>query len=298
MIWRKAFWLALPVTVLVLSLFYYWFALADRYRVFLYYHDMGPLVPDTSPFSVETSSRYWMAGLVAAGGVLVLFTGLSWLLGRTLTGYRPASWWRVWLFCAGPLSIGIPAITMTVNQPKLLPYNALQVTLVTLTGLALALMPGKLAVEAPFELLWLTLDGGALMLILSALVGLDDLGTWLSKGLFIRVLIVVALIFFGLVGLLMMTAIRLWLDRPAPGAGAVFIAGLSFTYLLLPLLHHIAFTDGYYYISSASNFFVNSIALQIAVWLFIALVVVGLTHLGEYLASRRLISQQTGRQTD
>ena len=56
--WALAVLHALPVTVLVLSLCYYWFAVADRYIIFLYYHDMGPLVPDTSPFSVVTSSRY------------------------------------------------------------------------------------------------------------------------------------------------------------------------------------------------------------------------------------------------
>ena len=68
---------ALPVTVLVLSLFYYWFAIADRHIVFLYYHDVGPFVGDTSPFSAVSSSRYWMAGLVSSGMAVVLYTGAS-----------------------------------------------------------------------------------------------------------------------------------------------------------------------------------------------------------------------------
>ncbi|MCP4422626.1 MAG: hypothetical protein GY805_38945, partial [Chloroflexi bacterium] len=61
---------ALPVSGLILILFYYWFAIADRYIIFLYNHDMGPVVPDTSPFSRVTASRYWMAALVASGGVM------------------------------------------------------------------------------------------------------------------------------------------------------------------------------------------------------------------------------------
>ena len=63
--WGTALLCAVPVSLLVLSLFYYWFAVADRFFIFLYYHDMGSVVPDTSPFSPVTSSRYWMAGLVA-----------------------------------------------------------------------------------------------------------------------------------------------------------------------------------------------------------------------------------------
>ena len=96
-VWRSAVLHALPVTALVLPLFYYWFAIADRYFVFLYYHDMGPRYPDTSPFSGVTSSRYWMAGLVAGGMVTVLYTTGCWLLGRLSASYRAPAWWRVWL---------------------------------------------------------------------------------------------------------------------------------------------------------------------------------------------------------
>ena len=104
--WRKAVYHALPVVALMLALFTYWFAIADRYFVFLYYHDMGPLVPDTSPFSRVTSSRYWMTGLVASGAVLLLYTAVVWLLARLLPRYRPpggacgrSALWFWWLVC-------------------------------------------------------------------------------------------------------------------------------------------------------------------------------------------------------
>ena len=87
-LWWEALPHALPVTALVIGLFYYWFAVADRYIVFLYYHNMGPRVPDTSPFGFVTASRYWMAGLVASGAVMVLYTAASWLLKRLLTTAR------------------------------------------------------------------------------------------------------------------------------------------------------------------------------------------------------------------
>ncbi len=71
--WRSALLHTLPVAALVLYLFYYWFAIADRYVIFLYWHYMGPHYPDTSPFSVVTSSHYWMAGLVASGTVMAFY---------------------------------------------------------------------------------------------------------------------------------------------------------------------------------------------------------------------------------
>ena len=80
--WGTAVLFAVPITVLVLYLFYSWFVLADRNIIFLYDHDMGPRAPDTSPFSIVTSSRYWMSGLVAAGFVLLFYTTVHWLLGR------------------------------------------------------------------------------------------------------------------------------------------------------------------------------------------------------------------------
>ena len=86
--WYAALIHALPIVAGVLALFYYWFAVADRHIIFLYYHDMGPLVPDTTPFSFVTASRYWVAGLVAAGGMLVLYAPLTWLWRRIDKRYR------------------------------------------------------------------------------------------------------------------------------------------------------------------------------------------------------------------
>ena len=110
--WWRALWHATPLTALVLGLFYHWFAVADRHIVFLYNHDMGPLYPDTSPFSFVTSSRYWMAGLVATGAVMVLYVTVNTLWGRLVAVYRSPLWWRVWGWCALPLLVGIPAITI------------------------------------------------------------------------------------------------------------------------------------------------------------------------------------------
>ena len=124
---RREFLLSLlhsiPVCLIVLGLFTYWFAVADRYEVFLYGH-LG-----ATPFDDVTRSRYWMSGLVAAGAVAVIYSCANWVLGRRNSLMRPRlgstadeltpSWWHVWLFCALPLAIGIGVITMTYNSPVL-----------------------------------------------------------------------------------------------------------------------------------------------------------------------------------
>jgi hypothetical protein len=282
---------ALLVTALVLYLFYYWFAITDRYFVFLYYHDMGPRYPDTSPFSVVTSSRYWMAGLVASGAVMVLYVGVNWLLGRLRPNYQPPEWWRVWTLCVGPLLMGIPLITMTVNQPTLPALNAVQITLVTLIGLALALMPGRIATESPVDFILLALDGGALMLILLYLSALEDVPWWLASGRTLYLGMLVTCLVVGIAWLFIMTGLRIWRRTSIPGAVAVFIAGLCVAYLLMPLVHHVSFTDGYYYISDKDNFFARNGALQIIAWLVVAVIALGVTRLRACLVARRAKSQ-------
>lgn len=62
--WKAALLHAVPICLFILGLFYHWFAVADRYAVFLYEH-LG-----ATPFDDVTSSRYWMSGLVASGAVV------------------------------------------------------------------------------------------------------------------------------------------------------------------------------------------------------------------------------------
>ena len=277
--WRPAVLHALPVSGLILSLFTRWFAVADRYIVFLYNHDMGPLYPDTAPFSRVTSSRYWMAGLVASGAVLLLYTAAIFLLGRLIATYHPPAWRRVWGVCALILLIGVPAITMTVNEPTLPAGNAAQVTLITLVGVGLALTPGELVAGRPGELLWLTADGFGLALVLGNLIHVEKLDRWLARGGTVWVRMMFVSLAAGVLWLLFLTGLGAWRRRPVPRAGALLLAGLSIAYLFWPLLHHVAGTDGYYYISDSDNFFAQSAAVQFGTWLVSAGLVLGLTWL-------------------
>jgi hypothetical protein len=227
-----------------------------------------------------------MAGLVAGGAVMLLYAAVNWLLGRLSTRYHPPALSRVWALSALPLLFGIPAITMTANQPALPLANAAQITLVTLTGLPFALAPGQMASRRPADLTWLALDGWMLALMLSSAIGLERAGRWLASGAAWRVWMTILLMLVGLVGLLLITALRAWRRAPVPRAAAVFAAGLCETYLLLPLLHHVFGTDGYYYITDSDNFFARASALQLAIWVVTAALALGITRLRQALAAR------------
>lgn len=289
--WCAAALHALPAALLVLALFVYWFGVADRYIVFLYDHDMGPLYPDTSPFSRVTNSRYWMAGLVASGAVMVLYTAAAWLLGRLSRGYRPPPWWQVSAIAALALVPGTLAITMTANHPTLPLRNASQVTIATLIGVALSQTSARLAARRPGELLWLAVDGFGVALLVN-LFHVEKLGRWLSRGATLWVWMMIVSVVAGVVLLLAMTHLRARFRRPVPSAGTVLAAGACIAYLLLPLLHHVIGTDGYSYITDSDNFFAHSSAVQLVAWSIIGGVVLRVTR-----TRKRVASPRAGRAT-
>jgi hypothetical protein len=270
----------------MLALITYWFAIADRYIIFLYYHDMGPLVPDTSPFSEVTRSRYWMSGLVAAGTVMVLYSGAAWLLGRFKIDYRPPKWWMVWGWSATMLAPGILLVTTTVNQPPLPLSDAGQVMVTALAGLALALVPGSLAAKRPIYLLGLALDGTAVMFILYFCSKLPNAGRWWISGYQGRAGIIVGGIVVGVVGLLIMMAFRVGLRRQIPTPFTEMVAGME-VFLLLPLVHHlyVGFMEGHFYLSDAANFFAPTLWYQVFALLLTTLIVWLTIQLSRYLVS-------------
>ncbi len=151
---------ALAVSTIVIRLFYYWFAQADRYVIFLYNH------AGAAPFDDRTVSRYWMSGLVTGGIVLVGYSGGNWLLGR-LGGlfyreYTPSPWGLVWLLCVIPVSLGIGLITTQLNQPTLPPALAGWCVVATLLALGPALYLGSMTAQAGSDLVWLLLVGAGL----------------------------------------------------------------------------------------------------------------------------------------
>lgn len=217
---------------------------------------------------------------------MVLYTAASWVLARLFANYRSPEWWRVWAVCAVVLLVGVPAITMTVNEPTLPVGHAALVTLVTLLGVGLALGPSRLAADRPGELLWLVADGIGVALMMLNLIHIEKVRRWLARRGILWVRMMVVSLVVGVVWLFVVTGLRLWLRQRIPSASAMFVAGLCIAYLLMPLVHHLVGTDGYYYISDSDNFFARSWELQAVAWLVTAATATGVTWVRGRLARR------------
>jgi len=286
--WKPVLSHTVPVSLFILGLFYYWFAVADRYAIFLYGH-LG-----ATPFDDVTGSRYWMAGLVACGVVMVGYSIVNGLLGRIAVlrhlPYSPPAWWQVWTLCVMPLSIGIPAITMALNWPTLPLSHAAACVVVTLIGLALALMPGSWAAQRPFDLSWLVFDRIGLMPSLLLLRAIELPGRGLISA---RMAYMVALgsTFAGAVWLGIMTGLRAWQYKSAPETSTLFVAGLCLSYLWMPLVHYLLFTPSEYrYISTAGNFFASNAGVQLVSFFVAAGLAIGITQLRRRLERPRHLS--------
>jgi len=264
------------ISLFTLSSFYYWFVIANRYVVFLYGH-LG-----ATPFDPRTSSRYWMAGLVATGAVMVLYTVVNWSLGR-LAGvyyrrYYPLTWWRIWLICVLPVSGGVLLITMTQNQPTLPFPLAAACVGITLVGLALALPAGQLAAQQPGELLWLIgLGSGFLpILLLLRVVELPARGLAQPDNVYG---IAVGSIVVGIFWLMILIYARRWRRKPSIPWYTLLTAGLCLSYLFAPLAHYLFLTPpAYRYITASTNIFAFDWRTQALVWLTGLLMAIGVSY--------------------
>ena len=277
---------ALPVAAVMLGLYYYWFAVADRYAVFLYEH-LG-----ATPFDGVTSSRYWVAGLVAAALALLPYNAAIWLRARLAAArggrYCPPDPWRVWLVAAVPVGGGVVLITATAGSPVLPLPNALGSAAAALIGLALGLLPAGMAARRPTDLVWLAADGLALVPTLLLLRAIELPGRGLAVTPTTAGIVAIGSVALGVVWLLVLSALRAWCHREIPPALDILLAGLAISYLGMPLAHCLLFTPAEFrYISTAANFFAASPLLQAGVFGVAGLLALGATALRHRLRPTR-----------
>lgn len=260
--WQRSLGYAIPIASFIVGLFYYWFALANRCVIFLYGHMRS------TPFDRRTISRYWMAGLVASGMVMVLYTFWNWLLGRIASwheafDYQPPAWWRVWLVSALPVAVGIFVITTTVNQPTLPMNIAVWCVLVTLVGLALSLTPGTVAATRPAEMIGLAGAGIGLLpcFLLLRVVALP--ADELSVGSIAYVVAIGSVV----MGTVWSVIVGRWYTHKFESSWRVhdlLVSGVCWSYLLMPLVHYVFFTpSAYRYITASANFFTSNLLVQL-----------------------------------
>ncbi|SHI86544.1 hypothetical protein SAMN05444280_10746 [Tangfeifania diversioriginum] len=266
---------ALPPCIIILSLFYYWFVIADRYEVFLYFHNMAPRVPDTSPFSFVTASRYWMSGLVACGFVLLIYFPVSFILSRAKNNFTPPALKHVLLFSFPVLTAGTLIITMTLNHPVLPFLHALKVLLATLLGLAVVLKTVELAGEKMLKILLYGIDGVALALIMIMSSTLASNFHFLSPPQLTIFLIICALCF----GILGFTSIFYVWKNIKSVSKEIIITAFTIGYPFGTVFHYLVGTNGHYYITNSDNFFTRNFLIQLLIWLSVYTIVSGIVRL-------------------
>jgi hypothetical protein len=278
---------ALIISLFILTRFYGWFAIADRFAIFLYNH-LG-----ATPFDQVTRSRYWMAGLVAAGEVMIVYVLSNWIAGQIASTrgreYHPPLWWMVWILGAPWVFIGILIVTMTANSPTLPLPNALASAAAALSGMAFALMTGAWAARQPGELIWLACDGAGLMpvLLLFRVIEFPSRQLSLPFALDMAYPFAIGTVAAGITWLVIMTGLRFWRRRSAPNTIVLLGAGLALSYLLMPVVHHwLATPPDWRYISTSSNFFALSPLVQAATFLVTAAMASGITCLRSILNKR------------
>ncbi|MFQ5459877.1 MAG: hypothetical protein ACE5EL_03695 [Anaerolineae bacterium] len=260
----------------VVGLDYWWFAVADRYAVFLYGHvDMPGSAPAT-PFDSVTTSRYWMTGFVAAGTVLVLYTAWALLAGawarrRGVAAAVPRRS-RVWLWAMPVVVVGVPAVTMTTNAPTLPMRLAAAATATALAGIGLALLPADLAARRPKHLITVTLYGFGTAMSLWGWRAIELPGRGLMADV-PALAIALGSVAAGFAWLVALASVHRRVppatsgrnrggqqglpDGPGrPTPEAILAAGLTWWLLVTPLAHHIFATPREYrYITSGANIY-------------------------------------------
>jgi hypothetical protein len=255
-----------------------WFSLRKSY---LYDH-LG-----ATPFDAVTSSRYWMAGLVAGGYLCVVLTPIVLVgLGRGRR-WLPAPG-RVMAAAVAPLVAGVLVVTAWLGTPRLPWGLAALVSLTTVIGAYLALWAAHTVQQRRWSSLWLALDGAGLVPVLTLTQVIELPGRGLSVSPSLAWGIMAASLVFGVVWRAVMAWVYRRVGMVPPRAWAVVRAGLALGYVGLPALHHwIETPPGYKYITTADNFMARSPWLLAATWATALLIVLG----AERLAGRHALRQ-------
>jgi hypothetical protein len=123
-----------------------------------------------------------------------------------------------------------------------------------------------------------------LMPVLLLLRAVELPGRGLSVSVPLAVLVAVSSILASVGWLEIMTGLRMWRRKSMPSASAVCIAGLSLSYLVLPVTHYdLSTPPAYRYITTASNFFAFDVGLQMLVFVVAAGLAASVTRVRQKL---------------
>jgi hypothetical protein len=263
---------AIILSAVMTAVYYYWFAVADRNYLFLYKHY------GWGPFHPMTTGRYWMTGLVLSSFITLLYTIINLFNCQNAMvddiNYSRSSWKHVWLLCMPVVIVVIPLIVMNVNSPVMPLSIAIACVIAASAGLAIGLHTAGIFLSDVKKFFVISIDGFALVppLILMLSLELPAKGV-LNMSYQTAIGIALVSIAVSFLGLFLISCIFKW-RRITPGKGyEIFISGLFFSYLVLPMVHFLFATPpGRPYITTSDNFFPDSFHLKILTWLTAAVI--------------------------
>ncbi len=256
---------ALLLSLFVLVIFVYWFAILPREQIFLYGH-MG-----YGPLSAFTISRHWMTGLVIGEMLLVIYLPLNLILKKFFKGYQLPDWKNLSYYLCLYLFLPLFLLLTVFAKPTLPFLLSLWVFVILFLVLRLALYLTHLAFNNFKHFIWLTIDALSLLPVLMIVPTLIQYGLQRSFPLF--PLLVLPPLVAAALSLIWFTIIT-WLSkrfqRPMPSSLQLFLSALESAYLFFPFLHYfISNPSGTLYITNGDNFFASNPLIQLGTFVLV-----------------------------
>ncbi len=254
---------ALLLSLFILAIFVYWFAILDRELIFLYGH-MGHA--GLADFNI---SRHWMTGLVVGEMVLVIYLPLNFILKKFFKHYQFPDWANLSCYLCLYLSLPLFILLNFVAKPTLPFLLNFWIFLILFLALRLTLYLTNLALKNLKYFIWVTINAFSLLPVLMIVPTLMQYGLKRSFPLFgLFVLLPLAMMFLGWLWFSFMTLISKRFKQPKPSSLHLLLSALESAYLFFPFLHYFSSNPGQtLYITNSDNFFASNPLIQSAVFI-------------------------------
>ncbi len=276
---KKSIISALSITVFLLLLYYFWYMIADREILFLYWH-LG-----YEPFSEQTIGRYFMSGLVASGFLFWGYTIIQCMVKKRYAKYKLPQWSTVWEYTIYISAIPLFIILNILGNPPIPLMISIGVLGFLYIGVGIVLWSSDTILKnVKKSMRTITQSITIVPLFILPLYLTYHLKK--NPGNIFNITLPTVLFFIG--SLLFSLAIQYILKRLKKQTGTpneIFFFALLLFYIFLPLVHYIFMGPTLFsYITDSSNFFSNNVFIQ-GISFFSAY---GTTILAKKFASKKL----------
>lgn len=263
---------SLIISIFLIALYYFWYIIADRNILFLYWH-MG-----YGPFGAFTIGRYLMSGLVASGFVFWGYLLLFYTIKKLYKTNKLPQWQTVWEYIIVISAIPLFIIIHIMGNPPLPLLLSLGVLVFLYAGIGIVLWSSH-KIHANFKKsIWTMLQS---ITILPLFVLPLYITYYLKKNPENIAGLIIPVVYFFIGSLLFSLIINVLLRRFKKTSGTaqdIFFFAMLFFYILLPLFHYIFLGPTLFsYITDSGNFFAHNLFIQ-AIGLLSAYVVAALTN--------------------